>query len=468
MQLVESSCDLSLITPFLSTVQYEAYCPEGEKTEPFGGVKANPPTNINWGPIINHKNYWVALGGDVKCVLYTNLYPDAPAWGITGENNEGETRHVMCCSRYSSVAVHGLDEDLGSGGEYTAKDESPPPAPSPPIGYAEPVVPLSVPEQSSDSTKELELIYQQMDVHYYQPVGYDRNQGWEGKDYHDAFAFCAEQSNVPCSESALCPMGTGGEPLPIGFDIGYTDEIWVPVVDSGDVWVELRKGGYCAKHTTLDESKFEDVTRYALCCKKPGGGSSTHQDIPFEVIGASEESETSPISSSFGASSSWASQGELDDKYNQSETEFNPVGYDRSSGWDGQTYRDALLFCASKNSKIPCPYEALCPHGSDGPPVGGEKDGVNGVWVPIMDSANSWLQIGWKDTCMKYIDLKPHPPAWGLTGKDNEGITRHIKCCDEVGWDGPQTGKEEEEVSEITQLSKTEELVLDTMVSRIL
>lgn len=69
---------------------------------------------------------------------------------------------------------------------------------------------------------------------------------------------------------------------------------------------------------------------------------------------------------------------------------------------------------------------------------------------------------------MKYIDLKPHPPAWGLTGKDNEGITRHIKCCDEVGWDGPQTGKEEEEVSEITQLSKTEELVLDTMVSRIL
>jgi len=142
--------------------------------------------------------------------------------------------------------------------------------------------------------------------------------------------------------------------------------------------------------------------------------------------------------------------------------QFHPVKYDRYSGWDGQTYGDALVFCASKDGKMPCPYEAICPMRSDGPPSGGIEDGLNnGDWVPIMDSANGWVSVGHGDTCMKYNDVNSHPPNWGLTGKENEAITRHVRCCDKVEGTGHiMEGEVEFTMSEV---SKAEELILDTM-----
>ena len=91
--------------------------------------------------------------------------------------------------------------------------------------------------------------------------------------------------------------------------------------------------------------------------------------------------------------------------------------------------------------------------------MGGVKDGVSGNWVPIIDTANGWVQVGHKDTCHRYNDLNPHPPMWGLTGKENESITRHIMCCDEV----PKTGTKTDVNVELEELSHEEELILDTM-----
>ena len=54
--------------------------------------------------------------------------------------------------------------------------------------------------------------------------------------------------------------------------------------------------------------------------------------------------------------------------------------------------------------------------------------------------------------------MKPHPPAWGLTGQENESITRHVKCCDEPADSGP-----EDETYVVGELTKSEEIILDTM-----
>jgi hypothetical protein len=32
---------------------------------------------------------------------------------------------------------------------------------------------------------------------------------------------------------------------------------------------------------------------------------------------------------------------------------------------------------------------------------------------------------------VKHSDLEPYPPSWGLNGKGNDAITRHILCCEE-------------------------------------
>eukprot|EP00579_Thalassiosira_antarctica_P029645 CAMPEP_0202030230 /NCGR_PEP_ID=MMETSP0905-20130828/64388_1 /ASSEMBLY_ACC=CAM_ASM_000554 /TAXON_ID=420261 /ORGANISM="Thalassiosira antarctica, Strain CCMP982" /LENGTH=1463 /DNA_ID=CAMNT_0048594023 /DNA_START=42 /DNA_END=4433 /DNA_ORIENTATION=- len=614
---------------------YKAYCPLGEGTIPYGGIKEEGPYG-SWAPIINDLNHWVELGNERKCMLYTTLYPDAPAWGITGENNEEITRHVMCChSRGSHVASGGQEEPHTSSpassslvdaavqlatqgstvnqenGAAAAANEEPPASSPTSSALVDAAVQLAT--QGSTVNGEMQevygMIYSLVD-HKLQPVVHDRMSGWTGQTYDGAHEFCgSKESKIPCTYESLCPNAIGGE-HPIEFEEG---PVWAPIEDSFDIWVEIREGGYCKKHANLE--KFKDVTRYVLCCKTAGeaSGGKDHGDIPFnaavqlasqgstvngefqEVYGmiyslvdhklqpvvhdrmsgwtgqtyveayefcGSKESKipctyeslcpndiggeepigfeegpiwapiedsvdtwveisdggycekhtnlqkfkdvtryvlccraageaaggkdhgdipftsasmpaaaTTPMTPSleqqpkpaFSAAAAAAgaqiSLVEMENIYKVSEERFRPVGYDRFQGWTGQTYGGALEFCALQDSKIPCPYEAICPMGSNGPPVGGENDGPNGAWAPIMDSANGWVQIGHKDTCTKYADMKPHPPMWGLSGKESEAITPHIKCCDE-----PEgSGLLQEEVVDILQLTQTEGIILSTM-----
>lgn len=44
--------------------------------------------------------------------------------------------------------------------------------------------------------------------------------------------------------------------------------------------------------------------------------------------------------------------------YHVIEEKYARRWFDRSEGWDGSTYADAIRFCATKDSYIPCPYEA--------------------------------------------------------------------------------------------------------------
>jgi len=158
----------------------------------------------------------------------------------------------------------------------------------------------------------------------------------------------------------------------------------------------------------------------------------THSEVP----------ETSPASSSTKTKSETdhprsPTMIELQEKdwmehYEAVAIKYRPRWYDRSKGWNGHSYIDALTFCAKQDSYIPCPYEAYCPSGPLTTPVGGFKDeGEDGSWAPIIDSPNGWVQVSSTNSCMKYGSVHNQPPAWGLSGQDNDEITRHIMCCQE-------------------------------------
>jgi len=251
---------------------YEAYCPLGDGSIPFGGIKVEQDSESGvLAPIANMDNDWVYLNNEKPCALYSTLYPDLPAWGITGQNNEERTRNVLCC-RTSSKG-----ENVSGG------DAAPAPVPAETSQTnAQPTDQAAY--QTAKMSMELKRVFEQIDPKY-EPVGFGRYQGWMGSTFSDATEFCRSSTgatHVPCSFKALCPNGIGGQP----YSDGGIEDIYAPIQDSVDTWIELREGGYCEEHTSLQE--YQDVTRYMLCCKSEASSSSESQpplDAIYETIG---------------------------------------------------------------------------------------------------------------------------------------------------------------------------------------
>lgn len=124
---------------------------------------------------------------------------------------------------------------------------------------------------------------------------------------------------------------------------------------------------------------------------------------------------------------------------------YLPMWFDRSTGWKGETFKDAMEFCKSHDDFVPCPYEVYCP-GQAGRLIFGESMEDKGEsWAPIMDDWNEWVQVGnGRRQCTTYSGIYKRRPAWGLTGDDNQENTRHIMCCLEqpLGDDLPVLGNE--------------------------
>jgi len=129
--------------------------------------------------------------------------------------------------------------------------------------------------------------------------------------------------------------------------------------------------------------------------------------------------------------------GQSDAIVNALET-FDPIWYDRRSGWEGITFTDAVNFCLSREDRVPCPYEIYCNQAADGPPYRGNRP--NGEqWAAISNGANQWVQVGDMFTCQRYTDLHDHKkPDWGITGISVEhehgagGITQNVMCCEDL------------------------------------
>ena len=118
---------------------------------------------------------------------------------------------------------------------------------------------------------------------------------------------------------------------------------------------------------------------------------------------------------------------------------FDPIWFDRRSGWEGITFIDAVNFCKSKQKRVPCSYELYCNEGPGLPPYDGVKN--NGEqWAAISNGPNQWVEVGTVDndpthTCKTYKQVHGDLPKWGVTGISTEhehgagGITQNLMCC---------------------------------------
>jgi hypothetical protein len=131
-----------------------------------------------------------------------------------------------------------------------------------------------------------------------------------------------------------------------------------------------------------------------------------------------------------------------------------PVWYDRSDGWDGQAYLQAIQFCSSQESRVPCPYEAYCPLGKGETPLGGIKPEAS--WAPIFDGPNAWVQVGNDGSiCELYAERYGYPPSWGLTGEDHADVTKYVMCCLEKPIDTVASGSAEAEATPEQSISSS-------------
>ena len=142
---------------------------------------------------------------------------------------------------------------------------------------------------------------------------------------------------------------------------------------------------------------------------------------------------------------------------------YEPLWFNRNDGWEGTAYLEAFAFCSKQNSRMPCPYTAYCPSGAGTAPLGGVKEDEGGAWAPIMNSANSWVQLGKENTCELYSDIEGQPPAWGLSGEGSEAFTRNIACCLDLEEGGEEAATTPDESIYVTpeEFTEAEQLILD-------
>ena len=316
----------------------------GDLDVPLGGVTTNEP-NGSWVPTSNNENLWISIGPNNTCQAYDAVFGESPPWSITGKGNEELTRHVMCCDTQiasggeeAAQAIYEADE--GENGEQEVPLVIWPSVAQPTSGGEEgdgddsqqvPLVADAV-EYAAEALKNAEM---------YNPVWHNRSSGWHGLTYDDAFTFCAGigSNHDVCPYEVLCPGGSFHAPYG-GFISGDQTGSWAPVVGAFNSWVQIiTEGQICVPWENLHGGgrpdwgidslgQAEDITRYILCC---------------EMYQLDDNTASSGMSG--------MSSDDVTEKY-------APTWFDRSDGWDGSKYVDAIVFCASKDSYILCPYEA--------------------------------------------------------------------------------------------------------------
>jgi len=377
---------------------YSVICPTGPNHLPYGGEVTEE--GGSWAPIKDSKNGWVSVGDSNVCIRYMTLHLETPSWGITGIGNEEITRHLPCCTAPYLPTY----------------------SPTPTVNV-DPSVAFEVPTSSNTlHAANGEMNSYELAANEYEPVWYDRSTGWTGRTWNEAISFCSSKKNnfneqmVLCPMDAICPMGSGQMPYQ-GTKPDFL-QTWVPIYAAQEnEWVQIGSDPdtQCMTHEQIFGHQAdwgltgignEEITRHIMCCAINAGHDFTEIEQPTSVINAA-------------------------DAVAKVKSKYKPVAYDRQSGWQGSTYADAIVFCASQKSRIPCPFEAYCPNGEYADPYGGVSDNPNGAWAPMMDAPNSWVQIGKVATCQKYNDIHSHPPLWGITDEDSESFTRNLLCCEE-------------------------------------
>lgn len=116
---------------------------------------------------------------------------------------------------------------------------------------------------------------------------------------------------------------------------------------------------------------------------------------------------------------------------------YQPKFFDRRH-WQGNTYADAVIFCATTERMSLCPYEAICPVGARGVPAAFIIVDADQAFAPIStgNAAGEWVQIGSQNGCVK-ADV-------GELVQSSE----HVACClpkvagEQAGGELPEVGED--------------------------
>ena len=66
-----------------------------------------------------------------------------------------------------------------------------------------------------------------------------------------------------------------------------------------------------------------------------------------------------------------------------------------------------------------------------------------GLWIPIFDNCNDWIQLSRANACIKYLSEYHNPPEWGIKGDEDVDMVSHIMCSVSVATHGEiETGLE--------------------------
>lgn len=304
---------------------------------------------------------------------------------------------------------------------------------------------ISQPQNSSPETADdamaaadqlQELFYKVSSA--YRPIWYDRTTGWSGQTYQEAVTWCDAYNNyIPCPYEVYCP----NQKSLISGIVDTGGESWAPVVNQENEWVQVGTGSVCQLYSEkygkkpdwgVTGANNEAITRHIMCCRShaiqhnevPNDGNQ-HQQPNQYVIKATNPPLSTPTTS--------ISQHDEESDFSFEMLElsltqhYNPTWFDRETGWQGQTYQESKDFCNKLNGYIPCPYLVYCP--GEGKKVFGGRRGDGESWAAVNDADNEWVQVGAGGECNLYSTTEGEKPGWGLTGKNNEEITRHILCC---------------------------------------
>jgi hypothetical protein len=345
------------------------------------------------------------------CQRYSEMFKgDPPEWGLKGGNGEN-TGYILCCK-----AVEFEDGSHGGGSENAAvttqaetvttavATEAATPQTDGNDGSENAAAttqaatpqttpkPTPAPTNNKPQMTEEEFTIAADEYSFaetYQPIWFAREQGWNGQTWNEADAFCKSKANDArlCPYEVYCP--TGPNHLPYG-GVRPESVVWAPISDSNNGWVSVSGQNTCVRYAILylvspswgiTGEDNEDKTRHIMCCKDPNSAvtannldsSVTESDSSLSSVSSAESfaSDAPSATEEAAPENTSMSQEEMENLYSVVANEFKPMAFTRDRGWSGQTYTSALIFCAAHESKIPCPYEVMCPLGTSGQPISG-------------------------------------------------------------------------------------------------
>jgi len=408
------------------------YCPEG-RGQLIGGIQ---DVGESWSAVIDSANDWVQVGEGGACNLYSETEKELPSWGMTGENNEEITRHIMCC-KFDPLADN-------SGTSLTNVSGGIPGATLPEPQHDE-MGTDSVNTEMNDNepTSLTSLETRVQDKHH--PVWFRS----KGGSYDEAKAFCESMPSIHGKGSLhLCPLlayypnGPEVETKPLYLQQEpYEGVQWAPISNGDNQWVMIGDIAdlTCKTYESINhhppkwgkDGSSPQLKEHILCCEN-----NVNDDAIATIQGNSESS----------VSDSGSSTPQVNTQKEEAETSiintFNPTWYDADTGgWTGGSHSEASKFCQQFEGShdLPmqlCPYAAYCPHGPSHEVISGhdanfEEEGEQ--WAPVFGKSNHWVMIGKRGTnksttCLSHEQLTGEEPTWGLDWSEKEK-KRHIMCC---------------------------------------